>query len=630
MGGVEGLFEGGWMGTILRIDLSKKKIFKEHLKKEFAIKYVGGIGFTTKILFDEVKPGTDPLGPNNKLIIAVGPCNGTIVPGSSRCTVAAKSPLSGFIGDSNAGGSFGAELKYAGYDLVIIEGRAEKLSYLWINDDDIQLKDAEHLRGKTTSETRRAIERDCGDPEVGVLSIGPAGEYLVKFACIISGVARAHGRCGLGAVMGSKNLKAIVVRGSKGIKVAKPDFLENLVQEMYSLYREEYKEWYYGITTLGTPRIFLDYIKFGTLATRNYQSGVFEYAEDLSPIRFKNSYVITRSACFSCPIGCNLHFVIDKEPYMGTYGQAVENVQFVHFGPRLGNKSLNALLKMHVVANELGMDVADLSGVLAFACECFEKGILTEHDTGGLKLEWGDYETFLKLIEMIAYRKGFGDILAEGLKGASMKIGKGSEKYAMHVKGLSLDSLDPRGLKGWGLGYAISSRGADHCRHLFVSERIETDRLAVEGKAEAIVWHENIRAFQNSLEICEFCGYYGKMLSPDLLAKLYNAVTGIDLGKEELMVIGERIVNLARAYNVREGLTRKDDTLPDRFTKTPMPDGPSKGQIVEIEYMIDRYYELRGWDKKTGFPTKKKLLALGLEEVARDLHARHLLVTEEG
>jgi len=560
----------------------------------------------------------DPLGPNNKLIIAVGPCNGTLVPGSARCTVAAKSPLSGLIGDSNAGGAFGAELKYAGYDLVIIEGKAKRLSYLWINDDEIQLKDAGHLQGKTTSETRRTIERDCSEPGVCVLSIGPAGENLVKFACIISGVARAHGRCGLGAVMGSKNLKAIVVRGSKGVKVADSDALENAVQDMYQIYHEN-KEFYNGMTTYGTLRLILNYNKLGILPTMNYQSGIFEHIEKLSHEYFRSSYVTTMNACFSCPIGCNAQWVIDKEPYLATYGEGLELMQLEMFGPRLGNKNLNAVLKMHVAANELGMDAADLSGVLGFAFECFEKGILTKQDTDGLKLEWGNYEDALKLIENVAYKKGLGAILAEGLKQASKKIGRGSEKYALHVKGLSLDTLDPRGLKGWGLGYAISSRGADHCRHLFASELLEMDRLTIEGKAEGVVWHENVRAFQNSLEICEFCTYYSKMISPELLAKFYNAVTGINIRIEELITTGERIINLARAFNVREGLTRKDDILPDRFLKIPMPDGASKGEVVELRPMVDKYYELRGWDKKTGFQTKKKLLELGLKDVARDL-----------
>jgi aldehyde:ferredoxin oxidoreductase len=601
------------MGKFLRVNLTREKIIKQNLDNQLKRKFVGGLGFTTKILFDEIKPGTDPLGPDNKLIIAVGPCNGTLVPGSARCTVAAKSPLSGFLGDSNAGGFFGSELKYAGYDIVVIEGIAKKLCYLIINDDEVSLVDAEHLRMKTTSETRRIIQQDFGD-EVRILSIGPAGENLVKFACIISDFGRAHGRCGLGAVMGSKNIKAIVVKGSGGVKVADPNALEKAVQEMYEIYHE-YNDWYSAFTTYGATRSLLEYNRLGILPTRNYQSGVFENIGNLDPKNLRSNYLTTMAACFSCPLGCNTYYTIDREPFLGSYGAGLELMQMEMFGPRIGIDNLNAVLKMHIVANELGLDAADLAGALGFAFECFEKRILTIDDFGGdLEPKWGNFETALKLIERIAYRDGIGNILAEGAKKASEIIGKGSEKYALCVKGLSLDTLDPRGMKGWGLGYAISSRGADHCRHLFASERIEMDPLTIKGKAEGIVWHENIRAFQNSMEICEFCTYYGKMVSPQMLIKFYSSVTGIKITEKELIEIGERIVNLARLFNVREGLTKKDDTLPQRFLTTPMPAGSAKGHVVELQPMIDRYYELRGWDRKTGLPTREKLVELGLED----------------
>jgi len=604
--------EYGWAGKILRVDLTRKKITKQNLDNQTKRKFIGGLGFTTKILFDEIKPGTDPLGPDNELIIAVGPCNRTLVPGSARCTVAAKSPLSCFLGDSNAG-FFGSELKYAGYDIVVIEGKAEKLCYLIINDDEVSLVNAEHLRMRTTSETRRIIQQDFGD-EIRVLSIGPAGENIVKFACIISDFGRAHGRCGLGAVMGSKNIKAIAVKGSGGVKVADSNALEKAVQEMYEIYHE-YSDWYSAFITYGTTRLLLEYNRLGILPTRNYQSGVFENIENLDPKILRSNYLTTMAACFSCPLGCNMYYVIDREPFLGSYGAGLELMQMEMFGPRIGVDNLNAILKMHTVTNELGLDAADLAGVLGFAFECFEKRILTINDFGGdLEPKWGDFEAALKLTERIAYRDGIGDILAEGAKKASEIIGKDSEKYALCVKGLSLDTLDPRGMKGWGLGYAVSSRGADHCRHLFASERIEMDPLAIEGKAEGVVWHENIRAFQNSMEICEFCTYYGKMISPQMLIKFYSSVTGIKMTEKELIEIGERIVNLARLFNVREGLTKKDDTLPQRFLMTPMPDGPAKGHVVELQPMIDRYYELRGWDRKTGLPTREKLVELGLED----------------
>jgi len=606
----------GWAGLYLRVNLSDGKITKGKLSKGFLRAYVGGIGFTTRILFDEVKAGVDPLGPDNKLVIAVGPCNGTLVSASCRYTLAAKSPLSGLIGDSNAGGRFGVDLKYAGYDLLIIEGKAAKPMYLWINDDDVELKNAEHLWGMTTGETRRAIEQDGGDPEISVLSIGPAGENLVKFACVVSDIARVHGRCGLGAVMGSKKLKAIAVSGSKGVSVADAEALESVVKDMYQMYHK-HQEWYKSIATYGVVKNLVEFAGLGTIPVKNFQGTKFEGIEELSHERLKDSYLVASRACFSCPVRCNQFWVIGKGPYKGTYGEALELMQPMRFGLLLGNKNLDSILKMSEEANQLGLDVADLSGVIAFALECTDKGILDRKLLDGC--DWGDYEGILRLFQKISYRKGIGDILAEGLKEASKKIGKGSEEYALHVKGLSIEAYDPRAVKGWGLGYAIASRGADHCRHLFVSERDAPDRLEIKGKAEAIVWHENIRAFQNCLEVCGFCSPFLDLMDPDLQAKLFTAVTGYKIEAKDVLVYGERVVNLARAFNVREGLTRKDDTLPDRFLKVPMPDGAAKGEIIELKPMVDRYYELRGWDKDTGFQTEEKLLELGLDDVVNVL-----------
>ena len=614
------MYPGGWAGRLLRVDLTGERMVTEPVKAEWAENFMGGRGLTSKLLFDEVRPGTDPLSPENKIFIAVGPCNGTLVPGSTRITIAAKSPLTGFIGDSNSGGTMGAELKYAGYDALVIQGKAPRPSYLWIDNDTVKLRPADHLWGKTTGETRRAIEREIGDPEVQVASIGPAGENLIKFANIINDVGRAHGRCGLGAVMGSKNLKAIAVRGTHGVRVADPASLDKAIREMYELYYHEDPLWYKNFTTYGTINIVVPYNKCGGLPTRNYQTGIFSEAENLFPEVFIESLTAGSRSCFSCPLHCQHYWVIGDGPDKGTFTEGVEMMDVCHFGSRLGNSNPDSVVKMHELSNEFGLDVGDISGAIGWALECFEKGILTVEETGGLRLEWGDHSTFRKLIEMIAYREGFGRLLAEGVKRASEIIGRGSEKFALHVKGLTIDARDPRGYKGWALAYAVASRGAEHCRALYNDELSDVSfNLSMEGKPEGVAWYENMRAVQNSLQICEFCGRKGKMLSPQMLLKFFNASTGSNITEEELLLIGERIVNIERAFNVREGLTREDDTLPERFLKEPMPEGPVKGQVVDLQPMIDRYYEIRGWDKETGFPKKTKLIELELTSVADEL-----------
>lgn len=613
----------GWAGRILRVDLDRRKIVKEPLRRDFAHKFIGGRGFTSKILYDEVAPRTDPLGPENRLIIAVGPCNGTIVPGSTRVTIAAKSPLSGFLGDSNSGGTIGVELKYAGYDAVIIKGKAEYPSYLWIDDDNVELKDARHIWGKTTDETRRIIEAEIGDPKISVISIGPAGENLVRFAMIVADLGRANARCGIGAVMGSKNLKAIVVRGTKGVKVADERALENDIQYWRQLWdMPQFKRTREQWRLYGTVRVVSPFIKAGSTSMMNW-TGVFKdseaYSEAFSAEIIKDRYHVIAKSCFSCPLSCDHYTVISEGSYAGTFTEGLEATTFELLGTNLGNMNSDSIIKMKEVCDRLGLDIADMGGVLSWAIECFERGILSTEDTGNLKLEWGDYETFIKLIEMTAYKKGIGKLFAEGSKRASEIIGKGSEKYAMHVKGLTIDAREPRAVKGWALGHAVSSRGADHCRTLFASEYFDPAyNIKTEGKAEGIVWYENVRAFQNAMIVCEFCFFGDALIDPNILANFFNHVTGSSLTADQLLIIGERIINMERAFNLREGLTRNDDTLPHRFLREPLPDGPCKGQVVELDFMLDQYYKLRGWNKE-GIPTKNKLMKLNLEEIADDI-----------
>jgi aldehyde:ferredoxin oxidoreductase len=632
----------GWMGKILRVDLSKEEIVREPIGEDFAVKYVGGRGFNAKVLFDEVKPGIDPLGPDNKLILGVGPCNGTLVPGNSRLTITAKSPLSGSIGDSSCAASLGVRLKYAGYDMVIIEGKANRPVYLWIDDENVELRDAEQVWGKTTQETRMAIERQIGDPDISVISIGPAGENLVRFACIIADLGRAAGRTGMGAVMGSKRLKAVAVRGTRRPKIANREQLERAARELHP--RDESRDRCQTWAALGILAGWRSlHSHFGTVPTKNYQQGTFEKLGPLSEEHWQKSFLKSKS-CFLCHTPCDHIYIMDKGRFLGTWGSNVQMDQPERYGTIVGVGDFETAMKAGALSNEYGVDIMDMGGIVAYAFECFEKGILGVEDTGGLKLEWGNDDAVLKMIEMTTYRQGIGDILAEGIKKASEQIGKGSEKYALHVKGICVDAVDPRGHKAWGLGYAVSSRGGEHAHALMVSELStipgaigfdpvrgevigeydkRVDPLSEDGKAQMVKWHEDLRAFQNSMEMCLYVTQfrYKETTIPQLCSNLYNAVTGLNISDRDLLYIGERIVNLERAFAVRDGLTRKDDTLPDRFLKDPMPDGLAKGQVVNLEFMLDEYYRLRGWDKDSGLPTRRKLVELDLEDVADELES---------
>jgi aldehyde:ferredoxin oxidoreductase len=625
----------GWMGKVLRVDLTNGRITKEPLEEELAHKYVGGRGFTIKYLYDELEPGIDPLSAENKIIFASGPACGTLLPGSQRWTVSAKSPMTGLIGDANSGGSFGTGLKYAGYDMVIIEGKSERPLYLLIDGDDVQLRDAAHFWYMTTNETERAIKREVGDPDIHIASIGTAGDNLVRYACIESD-NRTAGRTGMGAVMGSKKLKAIAARGSKGVKIASLERVEKVSNEIYNNWRDNVA----GLRSCheeGQPAVAAKFhSQLGILPTRNFREGVYEPFDSV-PQQLKEEIWLKPRSCFSCPVACDHEYIISKGPYAGTFGNSL-------YGPSYWYTSIIAnpdpvfMCKLTAISDQYGIDAADFAGVIGWLMECYQLGIITAEDLGGVKMEWGDAEAILEVMEMIVHRRGIGDLLAEGAKKASEVIGKGSENYVMHVKGICLDSRDPRGSKGWALGYAVSSRGAEHCRHFdpdFVTGRNPemtwmraefdwfkgTDRMVEEGKGKTHKWFEDVRGFQHALQNCLFAFESKDIVWTEVLAEMFNAVTGLDIGASEVLAVGERVTNLERAFNIREGLTRKDDSLPTRFLKEPMTEGDSKGEVVNLDFMLDEYYEARGWDKGNGFPMRQKLEQLGLAKVADELYS---------
>jgi aldehyde:ferredoxin oxidoreductase len=624
----------GWQGIILRVDLTSGKISKEPLNQELAHKYVGGRGLNSKLLYDEVEPGTDPLGPHNKLIFGTGPACGTLVPGGQRWTLTCKATLSNFLSDANCGSRFGVALKYAGYDVLIIEGKSDRPVYLLIDGDNVSIKDASHIWGKTTTEATRILETEIGTPDVRVVSIGQAGENLVKFSSVIS-ENRAAARAG-GAVMGSKKLKAIAARGNKGVKIADRKMLEKVASEVYQMRHSG--ELSQRLKMARDEGIFASigaFAELGMVGTKNYREGTWpEYRSKVAApgkkrfARFK--------PCFSCPFGCSTShlWVITEGPYAGTAGEDFMAPAH-HYVTQIGNPNVDFMFKLAALSDEYGMDNMATGGVIGFAMECYEAGILTPSDLGGLKLEWGNIEATGELFDMIAFRRGIGNVLAEGATAAARVIGKESEKYVMEVKGQAVDVMDPRGSKGYALGYAVAARGGEHCRvkmpiwvaphwskeylkEMFKFEGRELDSLHEEHMGEMYKWYEDVQTFEHLLETCVFL-FAPTPDTPRLMATLYNAVTGLEIIPSEILTIGERVTNLERGFNIREGLTRKDDSLPDRFTKEPMPDGPLKGQIVNLEPMVSEYYEFRGWDKDTGVPTRKKLEELGLEEVARDI-----------
>ncbi len=505
----------GYMGSVLRVNLTTSQISIEPLDMDFAAKYIGGRGFNSRMLYESVPPGTDPLGPDNVIFISAGPCCGTEVPGSQRFTVSAKSPLSGFLGDSNSGGSFGLKLKQAGFDMLIIEGRSAGLVYLCIDDDRIEIRSADHLAGKTTRETNKTIMREVGDPEAGVISIGVAGEKLVRFASIIADFGRGLGRTGLGAVFGSKNLKAIAARGSRSVKVADREKLFELAEAHRKAWRNRSEAMKMRFS-YGPYAGWTRYRDFGMIGAKNFQQGTFEEWKLMEAEWTKTCF--KQLACFSCPAGCSRMYVLSEGPWSGTYGQAPELMAPADFGPRVGNSDLGLVLRAATLCDLYGIDYVDTSGSIGFAMECYQRGILTEEDTGGLKLDWGSADAILGLIEKIAHREGIGEILSRGLVGASKQIGKGSEQYALHVKGLALVMRNVRAAKTWGLGFAVSSRGACHVRahapESYTGDFWDSDLKGTlgkyidptnptteEGKADINVWYEDVHAFKNAMEI---------------------------------------------------------------------------------------------------------------------------------
>lgn len=607
----------GYAGRVLHVDMTTGKTSVEPLNEEYAKKYIGGIGLGMRMLHDYSKPGTDPFSPENPLILTTGPISGTMWPtGGNGHSFVSKSPQTFGVGESKAHGSFGTELKRAGYDVVVIKGKAEKPVYLWIDDDSVQLLDASHLWGKSTGETEDTIKEELGDYYIRVASIGLAGEKLSRIACIINDKTRAAGRTGMGAVMGSKNLKAIAVRGTRDIAPAKLDEFMEYVKEFHERMKGPATQKY---RALGTPENILVHNSLSCMPTRNYRNSRFEGAEKVSGEVLNEKYVAKVIGCSSCAMRCEHTVVVAEGPYKGTMTR-MEYESLWALGPFCGVDRLDAIIKAMDLCNYYGIDSISAGVIAGFAMDCYESGILTQKDFGGIDARFGNAEAMVKIVEMVGKREGLGDVLADGVKFAAEKIGKGSEKLACHIKGVEVTGYDLRCLKTAALGFAVSFRGADHNRHGAYAFDVKgkVNRLIAEkGRGKMVKDMEDTYNLIDSFIVCKFSrGTYYKEL--DDMTKLYSLVTGFEMTPQQLKQAGERIQNVAKLFNVREGLGRKDDNLPWKVMHEPIPDeGPSKGALVsqaELDLLLDDYYESRGWTKE-GVPTKEKLKELGMDEL---------------
>jgi aldehyde:ferredoxin oxidoreductase len=615
-------------GLVLRLDLTDGSIHRHPTEERLARAYLGGRGLNVKRLWDELPAHTDGLSPENMLLFGVGPLVGTTFPGGARFNVTAMSPQTGILGDSNAGGFFGPELKFAGYDQVIIQGRAECPVYLCIRDDEVELRDARELWGRDVWDTTSAIRQELNDPDVQVATIGQGAEKGVRFASVFVNLNRPAARTGMGAVMASKNLKAVAVRGSGSFPVADmtcfSEIIERLDDAIYNHPEYEIR------CRLGTTKLIKALDDIGGLPTRHFQSGRFEEASLVSGETIEELYKVKSKACFACTIPCSRFLEVDDPRFPGLCLEGPEFEPLAGFTARVGNGDLALALKCVDLANRYGLDAITLSEVIAWSMDCHERGLLSREEADGLDLTWGNGEAIMALIHKVARREGFGDLLADGVRMAAERLGRGSEEIAMHGKGLELFQADVRSIKAYGLGNAVSSRGADHLRSEpwfeFSNDPEEgirrygfaetAFRLEVRGKGLVVKHFEEMAAISDAMGVCKNTYNNMEVLDWEGTAELLQAATGWGFTGEQVRQIGERIVNLERLFIAREGITRRDDVLPRRFLHEPLPEGsgPSTGSVLELEPMLDEYYGARGWDVETGLPTAQKLEELGLNE----------------
>ena len=607
----------GYHGRILNVNLSNGQAAIETFDEAFAKQYLGGNGFAIRLLYERLAAGIDPLAPENMIVFAVGPTTDTTIPGATRCCAGTKSPLTGLFFDTTFGGMFAAAQKRSGFEAIAITGHAAEPVYLLVHEKGAEIKPAADLWGRYTQETNHAI-RDREGGNVEVCAIGPAGENRVRYACAVhtwdksrDGVA---GRGGLGAVMGSKHLKAVAVSGKRKTPVADPDAIKTLLGET----REPMKVGTAALKNYGTTILVNMLNKIGALGVRNLQTEWYDKADAISGETYKATYFDKDTTCFKCPVACGKDFHVHDGEYAGTRWKMPEYETIYALGSMLDNAHKGSIVKANELCDQLGMDTISLGVTLAFAFECFEKGLLSQ-ERAGRDLNFGDYHAILDLIEDTAYRRGLGDVLAEGSARLAAQLGNEASCFLYAVKALEMPAHSARVLKGMSLGYATSTRGGSHHdTRPTLQYGTEHDNTTPDGKPEFAVHNQHFTAVGDSLTQCRFVSErgFGGMLN-EHYPRMINAVTGWDLSLEDVERIGERIWNLERAFNVREGIGREQDVLPHRVMHEPVPEGMHQGMHCppdELNGMLDSYYALRGWTSD-GVPTPERLQALGLAEL---------------
>lgn len=593
----------GYFGKLLRVNLTTGEVRVDPLDTKTSMDFIGGRGLGTKLFYDEVGPDVEPLSVENKLFFTTGPLTGTPVPTGGRYMVVTKAPLTGTIGSSNSGGHWGAEFKHCGYDALVVEGKADHPVYINIEDDKVEIRDASHLWGKLVSEATAQIQQET-PKRAKILTIGPAGEKLSYMAAIMNDVYRAAGRSGVGAVMGSKNLKAISVKGSLKSPIADEAKLKEASDEVLAMIRAN------GVTSAGLPTygsaVLVNIInENGILPTNNFQESKFDDAEMISGEHMTEKYLLRKDPCYACPIGCGRYVKLgDWE------GGGPEYETIWSFGSDCGVNDFEKIILANKWANEYGLDTISGGATIAAAMELYQRGLIKDEELDGVSLKWGDSDAVVEWTKRMGERSGFGDKMADG----SYRLcdAYGMAELSMTSKKQEMPAYDPRGVQGQGLSYATSNRGGCHVRGYMISPEIlgspeKLDRFTTEGKAQWTKVFQDLTACIDSLGLCLFTSF---AIGAPQYARMLSAVTGENVTVEGLLEKGDRIWNIERMFNLAAGITPDQDTLPKRLLEDPITDGPSKGETVNLDVMLPEYYKLRGWDK--GIPTKEKLTELGL------------------
>lgn len=620
-------------GKILKIDLSNKQITTVPTRN-YSDRFLGGIGINLWHLLADLEKEVSAFDPENVIAFGAGTLTGTLTPTACRVVVNSKNIFTGGLGSASAGGFFSSELKYAGYDNIIVTGKAEKPIYIYIQNDSVSIEDASFVWGRTTWETEERLTKQLGNRQLEILSIGPAGENQVPAACVVVNRSRSASRCGLGAVMGSKNLKAIVVKGSGGIKVADPQgFMEACREMTQKILKTETTR---KLRKYGTPVSFAKWNEQSALPTLNFQITQMDLdkAQGLSVDILKENHIQRNFGCFACPLHCSQYLAIPDGPYAGTSGEKIECQNLWDFGTKLGIENLAPIIKASALCFELGLDINNATGAISWAFECYQKGILTDKDTDGLQLNWGDHAVINTLLQKMARKEGFGALLAKGSREAAQIVGKGSEQFAIHIKGQEL-AEELRAFKAWALGITVAERGGAHTtgapltERMDISESLSQELFGVktasipdtyEGKAHLVVYYQRFHAVLEALGICFFSSNWmgPHMLGPKDYTLLYNLATGKNMTEQDLMKMGEKIHNMSRVFNLRNtDFSREADFPPERLLAEPSTGTQPGMRLDRTQWsaMLDEYYELHGWDKQTGCPKQETLIELDLEEL---------------